>query len=627
MDHHLYNEELIRKKLETTASQQEKIDLLIDLAYLIRFSNLEETASLLEQAEQLAHQGIFANASYLEGPAKIKVVLASIEFKKARYDQSIQYVNEAILDLEGSTETIWESRAHNILGSCFGQLGDHSQSVQSLSVSLESARRGGHKREIANALNVLATFEDNKVDMYLEAIELSKEIGNQEIHSIASANLARSYIELNEFEKAENALKVAEEISKSISYWSLLGYVNSTQGTLYREMGQPEKAVEKIQVGIRLAREREDFFIVCSNLEELARLEMEMGNTDLALAHVEEALNIAADINEQIMTQSLFKLKADCLAKQGRFEEALEYAWRFTHIKNESFNQEITKQRQSLIISHQAETHKLQAKLEKDKNIELEQLVKERTVALQGALEQAQAANVARDRFLAMMSHELRTPINAIIGYSEIIEDVLDEVPESDDMEEIQHASENVLSAAQNLLGLVTDVLEISHLESGRTAIKPQSVQLERLISELCNLVQPLMLKNQNQLTVENTVCLQTITTDYQKLQQILSNLLNNAAKFTKEGSVTFKVSQPADHQLLFEIVDTGIGISQKELEIIFEPFMQVENTYNRKFDGVGLGLAISKQHAAAIGGELILESELNKGTACGLTIPTKLKI
>ncbi|MEM8860280.1 MAG: ATP-binding protein [Chloroflexota bacterium] len=624
MDQLLHNEQWIRTQLTQTQPQKERIDLLINLAYLIRFSNEEETGYLLEQAKKLTSTGQFEDSPYQLGLTKIKIIQASNEFKKAQYESSIQLANETILELEDSDETMWLSRAYTALGSCFGQLGDQTQSIESLSKGLSIARKGGHKREIANVLNVLATFEDDRVGMYKEAIELAKEIGNQEIYSIASANLGRAYFEDKEFKKAEESLNLAEEIALDISYWSLVGYIYSSQGEVYEAMGDLDRAIEKIEKGIQLAQENEDIFILCSNLEVMARLQRGRGNLTAAIEHIDHALQISAEINEQILPQELFKLKADCLAEQGNHEEALKYAWRYTELRNEQFNEEKAKQRQSLIVSHQAETHKLQAKLEKEKNIELEQKVKERTVALQSALEQAQAANVARDKFLATMSHELRTPINAIIGYSEIIDEVLEDIPESEEVEELHHATDSVLSAARNLLGLVTDVLEISHLESGRVAVNIQPVSLESFINELCNFVKPLMLENENQLIVENEGCQETIQTDPQKLQQILSNILNNAAKFTKKGTVTFKASCQYDGQLLFEIVDTGIGISPENLEVIFEPFMQVEDAYNRNFEGIGLGLAICKQLSNAIGGSLTVDSKLDRGTAFRLSIPLK---
>ena len=618
----LHDENSIRQSLKKTQSIEEKINLLVDLAYLVRITDLEETNNLLDAVSKLcesdrANQDVANNAR-----EKIKIIQGSIAFKKAQYDQSIRLVNEAILNLEETDEKMWISRAYNILGSCYGQMGNQSDSIDAMSKSLSIAREGDFKREIASALNILATFEDDSSKLYEEAVAISIQIDNQEMLAISCANLAREYLTQGQFKKAMEYLSIAEEIAANISHWGLLGYVYTTQGELYQQIGDLEEATKKINAGIDLARKSKDYFMVCGNLEALARLEKERGNLEIAINHIDEALSISTEISEQLITQELFKLKSDCLEEMGDFKNALAYSWKYIESKNETFDQEKEKQRQALIITHQAETFKLESRLEKQKNIELEQQVHTRTLALQEALDQAQTANIARDKFLATMSHELRTPINAIVGYSEIIDEILEDIPENDDTIEIDHSIKSVLKSSNNLLRLIDDILEISQMESKRTNLQVDEFLLDDVISELTTLIKIQIKTNQNSLNITNSYPAPTIRTDERKLVQILLNLLSNAAKFTNQGSIDFSISEGAQGNILFRVADTGIGISDEKLEVIFEPFMQIEDAYNRQFEGVGLGLAICRQLANALGGTLTASSQVGVGSIFQLEIP-----
>ncbi len=256
-------------------------------------------------------------------------------------------------------------------------------------------------------------------------------------------------------------------------------------------------------------------------------------------------------------------------------------------------------------------------------NKSLEDRIAERTSALQKALFEAEAANVAKDRFFATISHEFRTPLNAIIGYSEGITEILDE-DDPTAKEEVAYSADNVVSAGKNLLSLVNDVLEISQLESGDTSLTIDQVDLGGLKNELLVLISPMIEETKNRFLIEDSTETKLIQTDKKKIERILVNLLSNAAKFTENGLVELIISDAGEDQLMFEIKDDGVGISADKLEMIFEPFMQAEetNAYGRKYGGVGLGLAICKRLATDLSGKLSVSSEVGKGTAFKLVVP-----
>ena len=231
----------------------------------------------------------------------------------------------------------------------------------------------------------------------------------------------------------------------------------------------------------------------------------------------------------------------------------------------------------------------------------------------------AEAANAAKSTFLANMSHELRTPLNAIIGYSEmLIEDAEDEnedfIPDLD----------KINGSGKHLLGLINDILDLSKVESGKMELYLEEFELEKVMSEIEATIKPLIEKNHNSLIINYDSNIGTIFADITKLRQILLNLLSNSAKFTKEGNITVDVvdSKSMKKGLDFIIADTGIGMSNQQVEKVFQPFTQADEKTTRKFGGTGLGLTITKMFAEMMGGDIGLTSKEGTGTTFTVTLP-----
>jgi signal transduction histidine kinase len=239
---------------------------------------------------------------------------------------------------------------------------------------------------------------------------------------------------------------------------------------------------------------------------------------------------------------------------------------------------------------------------------------------LEKARDQALEASRAKSTFLANMSHELRTPLNAIIGYSELLSEELP--PQGFDNE--RHDLQKIRSAAQHLLDLVSEILDLAKIEAGKLDLAIEQVDVSSLLEEAVAVVEHASAANRNVLKAE---CNQAgvIQTDRIRLRQILINLLGNAAKFTEDGNISVRCSREprsSGDWVRIDVQDTGIGIAPEHLARLFENFQQVDSSSTRRYAGTGLGLAISRRIARTLGGDVSAVSQPGKGSTFTIEMP-----
>ena len=212
------------------------------------------------------------------------------------------------------------------------------------------------------------------------------------------------------------------------------------------------------------------------------------------------------------------------------------------------------------------------------------------------------------------MSHELRTPLNAIIGLTEMLK----EDAEDDNLDDYLEPLDRVFNAGKHLLALINDVLDLSKIEAGRIELFNETFQLKSIIDEIVKTSQPLAEKNKNELIVNFQNSLNLVTADQTRVKQIVLNLISNACKFTENGKITLNISKKKKKSgdlISIAVKDTGIGMTKDQMDKLFNSFVQADSSTTRKYGGTGLGLTISKQLAMMMGGDVTVDSEINKGT------------
>jgi PAS domain S-box-containing protein len=240
------------------------------------------------------------------------------------------------------------------------------------------------------------------------------------------------------------------------------------------------------------------------------------------------------------------------------------------------------------------------------------------------AKEVAENANHTKSEFLANMSHELRTPLNAVILYSELLQEEAEEQGVNGFIPDL----EKIRTAGKHLLALINGVLDLSKIEAGKMELHPETFAIDAMVRDVSDTLQPLVQKKANRLEVHVPGDAGSMYGDLTKVRQILFNLISNALKFTDRGVVTLDVSrQRCDgrDEVIFQVRDTGIGMTAEQVRKLFQPFTQADSSTTRKYGGTGLGLAISKRFAEMMGGDIGVTSTPGEGSTFTVRIPAEV--
>ncbi|WP_158918851.1 response regulator [Caulobacter sp. S45] len=312
----------------------------------------------------------------------------------------------------------------------------------------------------------------------------------------------------------------------------------------------------------------------------------------------------------------------DLLEETQRQAEELQVQSEELRVSNEELEEQGRglKEQQVRLEQQQVELEQTNTQLEEQAQqleVQRDDLVRTGAAVELKARELEQASRYKSD-FLANMSHELRTPLNSLL----ILSKLLGDNPNHNLSDEQVKFARTIQSSGADLLNLINDILDLSKIEAGHIEVRPETVSLTRLAADLRQTFDPVARERHLSFAIDIVEdCPPAITTDRQRLEQILKNLLSNAFKFTEKGGVDLRVTC-AGNSLFLAVTDSGIGVSAEQQQAIFDAFRQADGAINRKYGGTGLGLSISRELARLLGGSIALESQPGKGSTFTVAIP-----
>jgi len=585
----------------------------------------------------------------LKGIARSKHGISDAFIKLHQNDKALEFAHEALKLYKKMDNPINIARCLKNIGVILERMKDYNTARKHFNRAVDINKQIQNQKEVAGCyLRIGNSFLDEKnypkaKEYYFKSLTINSKIKNPKGVASAYINLGLMYLYTGEFEKSKDLLLQSIKINETINNFRGIGTAHNNIGAYYRKKNQFELAIEHLHKSLSIAKKTKHLTLILENEKNLYEIYQRINKYDKALEH---------HINYFKVYNNLYSAQAEnrigwiqMQNERARQANELKILSKEKAIREEKLKKQILitsflaalllililfagiiyrlycklKHTNSQLSIENDERKKVELELEKHQH-SLESLVKIRTLELVKAKEKAEQSDQLKTSFLANMSHEIRTPMNAIIGFSKLLS-------MTDSKEKHQKYTSIIDENGKILLTLVNDIIDISMIESKQLKIKKTSFEIYPLFKELQSIFKEQAIedgKNDVQIILEFPNILKDICifSDYVRIKQILINLLRNALKFTKIGSITFGV-ESINNNLQFYVKDTGIGIPYQEQKHIYDRFRQASNN-SIEHGGTGLGLTITKSLVHLLSGDICFESEPNKGTKFYVEFPIR---
>lgn len=584
----------LQEQLALQTDEKGKIDVLLNIAEEIKNFDVDEAA---EFAVRIIRQSKVVG--YYQGLGRGLCLKGFCNRLKGEYEAGIEVLKEALRIATKIPDANIEATAFYYLGNIYRDLGDLANVLFNYEKALVINEAQGDEyyqsvilSSISNLLYDLNDY-DSALEYALKCLPIFERVHN--VNSLLNIynTLGNIYFKKEQYGEALHYFE--ENHNQSDPETAAYVMAESGLGKVYYKMGDFANSSKYLTNALRESQllGNVEVQIICHFY--LGRLYMDDGNYRQALESLNSAYDIAKEYLRRHDLMSVHEFLYALYDKMGDIPQAYHHLKSFEQLKEEIFKQKVIVEMKNLQVRQQVEL----AQKEKE--------VAERTALL-------------KHQFMANMSHEIRTPMNAIVGMTRLL---LSKDPKQDQLRYLNA----IQLSADNLLVIVNDILDLSKIEAGKIVIEHIDFSLRETVQSMRDM---LMLKaEEKQIELRTSVDAQIpkrLTGDPTRLNQILINLAGNAVKFTERGYVEVKVSlrkREGDKLWLqFDVTDTGIGIAPEYVNTIFDSFTQAGADTTRKFGGTGLGLTISRQLATLMGGEISVQSELQKGTTFTTAIP-----
>ena len=586
------------EELKQIENGQERLKAMLEFVFEIRRSDVhaaldlcneiivqaQEQQDMLSEGRARNHKG-FCYASQ----AEYQLGMASLE-KALRISKNLK--NDSL-----------RARVCKNLGSIYRDLGKLSEAFTYYDRALWLNERQNEELETANVLLQIANLHLDLYE-YKNALEYAKKAlplaeKSKDTSRVAEAHftLGNIYFKQDDYDRARKSYKKVQKLSETGTINYMLAEIG--KGKVDYKNGRFEKSLTKLSQGLELAQTQNHAEAAITSEFYIGRVLCAQGEYQDAKKHFHIAFDSAIEHSRRHDMMSIHGMLAELHEKLEDLPTAYKHLKAYEQLKEEIFQENTINK-----LRH------LQTKQE------IQMATKEKEVAEKTA--------TLKQQFIANMSHEIRTPMNAIVGMSRILW-------EKDPRDEQKKYLSAIRQSADNLLVIINDILDFSKIEAGKVRIEQINFSMKDCLKNVVNILRIKAEEKDLKLWFEMSDNVpKTVAGDPTRLTQVLINLVGNAVKFTEKGRVDIQVFlekvENDRHYIHFQVIDTGIGISEDYVNKIFESFTQAGTDLARKYGGTGLGLTISKELVELMEGEIFVKSVLGEGTTFEFCIPFKVQ-
>lgn len=587
----------LKTKYNTLSDEREKINCLIDIVLEIRNYDIEEAYRLSKEIIDRSRK-----INYTEGIGRGLNNKGACYWLKGEYDNGLDTLKEALKIAKQFDLLALKARIYNNYGNIYRDLGDLSNASKYFQWALEINEELGDELSQSVVLISISNLHfdlydyDNALEYAKRCLEIFKKYDDKKRLISVYHTLGNIYLKQEVYNLAIVNFKRSLVLSEPNTVGHMLA--NSGIGKVYYKEKMFEKAQKYLRLVIQQAKELSNFEGIIISEFYLGRISLDEMDYKNALIHFDIAFDLANEHSRKHDVMSIHEMYAQVYEKMGDIVEAYENLKKFEKLKEEIFQQNAINKLRNLQVRH-----------------EIEFAVKEKEVAEQSAK--------LKQEFIANMSHEIRTPMNAIVGMARLLQ----EKNPRDDQNKYLNA---ITQSADNLLVIINDILDFSKIEAGKITIESVPFSLKHLLKNVVTLLRFKAVEKGIDIRFDaNENVPEHLIGDPTRLSQVLMNLAGNAVKFTEKGMVQIvcrNVELEDDFvKIAFDVIDTGIGISEKYVGKIFESFTQAGTDVARKFGGTGLGLTISKQLVELMEGSIEVSSKIGEGTTFTFLLPFQI--